>query len=167
MGVSEEQLQGIVVAFAANGLFEEAGRLAKNYDKLSNSVSGQTTKWSIGSPNYAYAQYFTGQSYLQPYYGGVANVTFEPKCRNNWHIHHGAVQVLICLSGEGWYQEWEKPAVRLTPGTVVAIPEGVKHWHGAAKDSWMQHLAIHTQEQPGATNEWLEPVDDKQYSNVE
>ncbi len=167
MGVSEEQLQGIVVAFAANGLFEEAGRLAKNYDEVSNSVSGPTTKWSIGSPNSAYAQYFTGQSYLQPYYGGVANVTFEPKCRNNWHIHHGAVQVLICLSGEGWYQEWEKPAVRLTPGTVVAIPEGVKHWHGATKDTWMQHLAIHTQEQPGATNEWLEPVDDKQYGDVE
>ncbi len=174
MGVTEEQLQGIVVALAANGLQNEAGRLAKAYDELSNSdsgltversnsASGPTTKWSVGSPNSAYAQYFVGQSFLQPYYGGVANVTFEPRCRNNWHIHHGAVQILVCVSGKGWYQEWSRPAVPLTPGTVIAIPEGVKHWHGAAADSWMQHLAIHTQEQPGATNEWLEPVSDEQY----
>ena len=167
MGVSEEQLQGIVVALAANGLLPEAGRLAKAYDELSNSDSGLTTKWSVGSPNSAYAQYFVGQSYLQPYFGGVANVTFEPRCRNNWHVHHKAVQVLICVSGEGWYQEWNKPAVQLTPGTVIAIPEGVKHWHGAAADSWMQHLAIHTQEQPGATNEWLEPVSDTQYNSLQ
>lgn len=177
MGVTEEQLQGIVVALAANGLQNEAGRLAKAYDELSNSdsgltversnsASGPTTKWSVGSPNSAYAQYFVGQSFLQPYDSGVANVTFEPRCRNNWHIHHGAVQVLICVSGKGWYQEWGRPAVPLTPGTVIAIPEGVKHWHGAAADSWMQHLAIHTQEQPGASNEWLEPVNDDQYNKV-
>ena len=155
MGVSEEQLQGIVVALAANGLMAEAGRLAGLLE----------TEWPQGQPNDAYAQYFVGNSYLQPYYGGVANVTFEPRCRNNWHIHHGAVQVLICVSGKGWYQEWNKPAVPLSPGTVIAIPEGVKHWHGAAADSWMQHLAIHTQEQPGATNEWLEPVSDTQYND--
>ena len=177
MGVSEEQLQGIVVALAANGLMNEAGRLAKAYDELSNSdsgltversnsASGPTTKWSVGSPNDAYAQYFVGQSYLQPYFGGVANVTFEPRCRNNWHVHHKAVQVLICVSGKGWYQEWDKPAITLVPGTVVAIPEGVKHWHGAAADSWMQHLAIHTQEQQGATNEWLEPVSEEQYNKI-
>ena len=177
MGVTEEQLQGIVVALAANGLLSEAGRLAKAYDELSNSdsgltversnsASGPTTKWSVGSPNSAYAQYFVGQSYLQPYFGGVANVTFEPRCRNNWHVHHGAVQVLICVSGKGWYQEWNKPAVALTPGTVIAIPDGVKHWHGAAADSWMQHLAIHTQEQPCATNEWLESVSDAQYNSL-
>ncbi|MBO4361291.1 MAG: carboxymuconolactone decarboxylase family protein [Paludibacteraceae bacterium] len=174
MGVSEEQLQGIVVALAANGLLNEAGRLAKNYAELSNgeankpsnSASAQTLVWPQGKSNDAYAQYFVGQSYLQPYFGGVANVTFEPRCRNNWHVHHGAVQVLICVSGKGWYQEWNKPAVPLTPGTVIAIPEGVKHWHGAATDSWMQHLAIHTQEQPGATNEWLEPVSDTQYNQL-
>ncbi|MBQ6984969.1 MAG: carboxymuconolactone decarboxylase family protein [Paludibacteraceae bacterium] len=174
MGVSEEQLQGIVVALAANGLLNEAGRLAKNYAELSNgeankpsnSASAQTFVWPQGKSNDAYAQYFVGQSYLQPYFGGVANVTFEPRCRNNWHVHHGAVQVLICVSGKGWYQEWGKPAVALTPGTVIAIPEGVKHWHGAAADSWMQHLAIHTQEQPGATNEWLEPVNDTQYNKL-
>ena len=156
MGVTEEQLQGIVVALAANGLLEEAGRLAGLLE----------TEWPQGQPNDAYAQYFVGQSFLQPYYGGVANVTFEPRCRNNWHVHHGAVQVLICISGKGWYQEWGRPAVPLTPGTVIAIPEGVKHWHGAAAGSWMQHLAIHTQEQPGATNEWLEPVNDRQYDTV-
>ena len=172
MGVTEEQLQGIVVALAANGLLDEAGRLAKNYEELSTSNSPTSlnsqhstlnSPWPQGKSNDAYAQYFVGQSFLQPYYGGVANVTFEPRCRNNWHVHHGAVQVLICVSGKGWYQEWNKPAVPLTPGTVIAIPEGVKHWHGAAADSWMQHLAIHTQEQPGATNEWLEPVNDRQY----
>lgn len=156
MGVTEEQLQGIVVALAANGLLDEAGRLAGLLE----------TEWPQGKPNDAYAQYFVGQSFLQPYYGGVANVTFEPRCRNNWHVHHGAVQVLICVSGKGWYQEWGRPAVPLTPGTVIAIPEGVKHWHGAAADSWMKHLAIHTQEQPGATNEWLEPVNDRQYDTV-
>ena len=156
MGVTEEQLQGIVVALAANGLLGEAGRLAGLLD----------TEWPQGQPNDAYAQYFVGQSFLQPYFGGVANVTFEPRCRNNWHIHHGAVQVLICVSGKGWYQEWGRPAVPLIPGTVITIPEGVKHWHGAAADSWMQHLAIHTQEQPGATNEWLVPVNDDQYNKV-
>ena len=154
MGVTEEQLQGIVVALAANGLLNEAGRLAGLLE----------TEWPQGKPNDAYSQYFTGQSYLRPYFGGVANVTFEPRCRNHWHIHHGAVQVLVCVSGKGWYQEWNKPAVPLTPGTVIAIPEGVKHWHGAAADSWMQHLAIHTHEQPGASNEWLEPVSDGQYN---
>ena len=175
MGVTEEQLQGIVVALAANGLLSEAGRLAKAYDELSTSnlptslnsqPSTLNLPWSQGKSNDAYAQYFVGQSYLQPYFGGVANVTFEPRCRNNWHVHHKAVQVLICVSGKGWYQEWNKPAVALTPGSVIAIPEGVKHWHGAAADSWMQHLAIHTQEQPCATNEWLEPVSDAQYNSL-
>ena len=175
MGVSEEQLQGVVVALAANGLLNEAGRLAKAYNELSPSnlptslnsqLSTLNSPWPQGKSNDAYAQYFVGQSYLQPYFGSVANVTFEPRCRNNWHIHHKAVQVLICVSGKGWYQEWGKPAVALTPGSVIAIPEGVKHWHGATADLWMQHLAIHTQEQPGATNEWLEPVNDEQYNSL-
>ena len=156
MGVSEEQLQGIVVALAANGLLNEAGRLAGLLE----------TEWPQGKWNDAYAQYFVGQSFLQPYFGGVANVTFEPRCRNNWHIHHGAVQVLICVSGRGWYQEWNKPAIPLTRGTVIAIPEGVKHWHGAATDSWMQHLALHTEVQPVNSNEWLEPVNDEQYDQL-
>jgi quercetin dioxygenase-like cupin family protein len=83
-------------------------------------------------------------------------VTFEPRCRNNWHIHHKAVQVLICVSGRGWYQEWGKDAVEMTPGIVIAIPAEVKHWHGAAKDSWFQHLTYHRDAQEGASNEWLE-----------
>ena len=148
MGVTESELQGIVVALATKVSYHDAGRMAGLLE----------TEWPQGQPNTTYAQYFSGNSYLQPY-NGIANVTFEPGCRNNWHIHHGAVQVLICVSGRGWYQEWGKPAIPLMPGTVIAIPEGVKHWHGAADDSPMQHLALHTEEQPGTSNEWLEPVD--------
>ncbi len=125
----------------------------------------------IGAPNDGFAQYFIGQSYLAPLsteQAGVYNVTFEPGCRNNWHIHHaksGGGQILICVAGRGWYQEWGKPAQALRPGDVVNIPAGVKHWHGAAADSWFSHLAI---EVPGeeASNEWCEPVDDRQYKDV-
>ena len=124
-----------------------------------------------GAPNDAYAQYFIGNSYLNPLTNpaeagvGLANVTFEPGCRNNWHIHHaerGGGQILICTDGRGWYQEWGKEPQALTPGTVVVIPAGVKHWHGAAADSWFSHIAF---EAPGkgCSNEWLEPVDDEQY----
>ena len=96
---------------------------------------------------------------------GIYNVTFEPGCRNNWHIHHadeGGGQILVCVAGRGWYQEWDKPAQLLTPGSVINIPAGVKHWHGAAQDSWMSHLAVKV---PGVNgrNEWLEPVSDAQY----
>ena len=98
--------------------------------------------------------------------GGVMNVTFEPRCRNNWHIHHKQVQVLICVAGRGWYQEWGKAPVELTPGTVIAIPAEVKHWHGAQKDSWFQHLTYHKDVQEGASNEWCEPVDDATYNLI-
>lgn len=119
----------------------------------------------LGNPNDAFAQYFSGNSYLQPLAPAVANVTFEPGCRNNWHIHHaskGGGQILLCTDGEGWYQEWGKPAQALRPGDAVTIPAGVKHWHGAAKDSWFAHIAISV---PGedASNEWLEPVSDAEY----
>ncbi|MCM1536879.1 MAG: carboxymuconolactone decarboxylase family protein [bacterium] len=125
----------------------------------------------IGQPNDAYAQYFVGQSYLAPVSGKeffIANVTFEPGCRNNWHIHHaasGGGQVLICVGGRGYYQEWGKEAVEMTPGTIITIPEGVKHWHGAASDSWFSHLVF---EIPGtdASNEWLEPVSDADYGKL-
>lgn len=127
-----------------------------------------------GQPNDAYARYFTGQSYLNPLTKPedglfLANVTFEPGCRNNWHIHHaksGGGQILICTAGEGWYQEAGKPAVSLTPGTVIIIPAEVKHWHGAKKDSWFAHIAI---EVPGeeTANEWLEAVDDAAYDGLE
>lgn len=123
------------------------------------------SKWPKGEPN-PYGKYFIGQSYLADVGGGVMNVTFEPRCRNNWHIHHKAVQVLICVSGRGWYQEWGKAPVEMTPGTVIAIPAEVKHWHGAAKDSWFQHLTYHRDAQEGASNEWLEPVTDEVYSKL-
>lgn len=125
----------------------------------------------IGSPNDGFAMYFTGQSYLAPVSAeqvGIFNVTFEPGCRNNWHIHHadqGGGQILVCVAGRGYYQEWGKEPVLMTPGDVVNIPTGVKHWHGAAPDSWFSHLAV---EVPGenSSNEWLEQVDDEQYGKV-
>ena len=125
------------------------------------------SKWPKGEPNTGYAQYFIGNSYLAPMDGGLVNVTFEPRCRNNWHIHHKQVQVLICVAGRGWYQEWGKEPVELKPGMVIEIPEGVKHWHGAAKDSWMQHLTYHKDVQEKADNEWLEPVSDEQYNTLQ
>lgn len=126
----------------------------------------------LGQPNDAYAQYFSGQSYLAPIADGavpVANVTFEPGCRNNWHIHHGedgaGDQVLLCTAGSGWYQEEGKEAVSLTPGTAIRIPAGVKHWHGAKADSWFSHLAFTTPGE-GVSNEWLEPVSDEHYNKL-
>ena len=125
----------------------------------------------IGEPNSAYAQYFTGNSYLAPISREqvvVSNVTFEPRCRNNWHIHHaksGGGQMLIGVAGRGWYQEAGKPAVEILPGTVIHIPAGVKHWHGASADGWFAHLAF---EIPGeeTSNEWLEPVTDEEYDKL-
>lgn len=123
----------------------------------------------IGEPNDAYAKYFIGQSYLAPISTeqiNIANVTFEPGCRNNWHIHHateGGGQLLVCVAGEGWYQEWGKPARKLLPGDVVNIPANVKHWHGAAKDKWFAHLAMSPAGE-NVSNEWLEPVDDTDYN---
>ena len=135
----------------------------------------ETDVFGIGDPNLAYAQYFKGNSYLKPLVSPeqtdlfMANVTFEPGCRNNWHVHHaksGGGQQLICHAGEGWYQEEGKEAVSLTPGTVIVIPPNVKQWHGAKKDSWFSHLAV---EVPGAetSNEWLEPVDDEWYESLD
>ncbi|MEY8334140.1 carboxymuconolactone decarboxylase family protein [Lachnospiraceae bacterium 47-T17] len=125
----------------------------------------------IGKPNDDFAQYFTGRSFLAPLSTsqvGIFNVTFEPGCRNNWHIHHadkGGGQILVCAAGRGYYQEEGKEAQELRPGDVVNIPVGVKHWHGAAKDSWFSHLAV---EVPGenSSNEWLEAVDDGTYNSL-
>ena len=134
----------------------------------------KTDAFGIGAPNDAYAQYFQGQSYLNPLTEPgasavfLANVTFEPGCRNNWHIHHaqsGGGQLLICTAGEGWYQEDGKDAVKLTPGTVVTIPANVKHWHGAAADSWFSHIAVEVPGE-GTSNEWLDPVTDEEYANL-
>lgn len=126
----------------------------------------ENSQWQVGKFNSAYAQYFDGKSYLAPLSGVASNVTFEPGCRNHWHIHHKSVQVLVCVAGRGWYQEWGKPAVELTLGTVIAIPAEAKHWHGAAKDSWFQHIAYMTKVEDGASNEWLEAVDASDYDKL-
>lgn len=128
-----------------------------------------------GNLNEAFAQYFIGDSFLQPLTSPnetavfLANVTFEPGCCNNWHIHHakkGGGQLLICTAGEGWYQEKGKAAVSLKPGMVITIPPEVKHWHGAKKDSWFSHIAV---EVPGekTSNEWCEAVTDEEYNELE
>lgn len=129
--------------------------------------------FGVGRENSAYAQYFIGKSYLNPLTPEgiapfMANVTFEPGCRNNWHIHHadkGGGQILLCVAGEGWYQEWGKPARSLKAGDVVVIPANVKHWHGAKKDSAFAHIAV---EVPGenTSNEWKEAVTDEEYDEL-
>ena len=131
----------------------------------------QTIMFPIGKPNDAYAKYFKGQSYLAPVSTeqvAIYNVTFEPKCRNNWHIHHatkGGGQMLVAVGGRGYYQEWGKEPVEMTPGDVIHIPANVKHWHGAAPDSWFSHLAFEI-EGENTSNEWLEEVSDEEYGKL-
>lgn len=143
----------------------------KNQDK---AAFDQQNVFGQGQENTGFAQYFIGTSYLNPLTKAgecpvfLANVTFEPGCRNNWHIHHaktGGGQILICTAGSGWYQEEGKEAVSLEPGTVIVIPPEVKHWHGAKADSWFSHIAL---EVPGeeTSNEWLEAVDDESYAKL-
>ncbi len=140
---------------------EEGGRAAHE----------RTCIFPVGEPNAAYAQYFVGNSYLAPISTeqvAFFNVTFEPGCRNNWHVHHaseGGGQMLVCVAGRGWYQEWGKPAQKMLPGDVIHIPANVKHWHGAAADSWFSHLAFEI-EGADASNEWLEPVGEADYENL-
>lgn len=130
--------------------------------------------FGTGVPNDRFAQYFVGNSYLNPLNKPgesavfLANVTFEPGCRNNWHIHHaksGGGQILVCTAGEGWYQEEGKEAVNLVPGTVITIPANVKHWHGAKKDSWFSHIAVEVPGEEGK-NEWCEPVTEEEYNQL-
>ena len=131
----------------------------------------ELSAFPLGQPNTAYAQFFDGQSYLAPLsleQVGIFNVTFEPGCRNHWHIHHakaGGGQILVCVFGRGYYQEWGKPAQELKPGDVVNIPANVKHWHGAAKDSWFQHLAVEVAGEE-TSNEWCEAVDPEEYAKL-
>ena len=137
---------------------------------MNNNEHGSV--FGLGKPNVDYAKYFVGNSYLNPLAKTdnmfIANVTFEPACRNNWHIHHATKdggQILICVDGAGWYQEEGKEAVSLGPGDVITIPANVKHWHGAKKDSWFSHIAI---EVPGenTSNEWCEKVTDEEYDKL-
>lgn len=182
-GVTKKEIAAIIThaAFYAGwpvawAVFNMAKEIWTEDEEVGSDNSGmaeyqRSIFFPIGDPNDAYAQYFDGQSYLAPVCGQpfpIANVTFEPGCRNHWHIHHadkGGGQLLICVGGKGYYQEWGKEAVLMTPGTVIEIPEGVKHWHGAAPDSWFSHLAF---EIPGenASNEWLESVSDDDYSRL-
>lgn len=141
------------------------------YDDPAMCAHAREMAFPIGEPNVSYARYFVGNSWLAPVSTSqihVSNVTFEPRCRNNWHIHHarsGGGQTLICVAGRGFYQEEGKPAVEMKPGDCINISVGVKHWHGAAPDSWFSHLAV---EVPGeeTSNEWLEPVSDEEYDRA-
>lgn len=131
----------------------------------------QTIMFPIGKPNDAYAKFFVGQSYLAPISTeqvSIYNVTFEPKCRNNWHIHHskiGGGQMVIGVGGRGYFQEWGKEPVEIHPGDVIHIPANVKHWHGAAPDAWFSHLAFEI-EGTELSNEWLEAVSDEAYNKL-
>ena len=177
-GVSREEIAAIVthVGFYAGwpkawAVFRMAKDVWKDAELTEKDKYQNTILFPIGAPNDGFAKYFIGQSYLAPVSKeqvGIFNVTFEPKCRNNWHIHHadkGGGQILICVGGRGYYQEWGKDAVEMNPGDCINIPAGVKHWHGAAPDSWFSHLAIEVPGENGS-NEWLEPVDDKQYEGL-
>lgn len=155
-------------AWAAFRLAKEVWNEENSFDNKMD-MHAASMIFPIGQPNDGFAQYFSGKSFLAPLSKdqvGIFNVTFEPGCRNNWHIHHaksGGGQILICVAGRGYYQEWGKDAIKMLPGDVVNIPVGVKHWHGAAPDSWFSHLAV---EVPGVetSNEWLEAVLDDDYT---
>ncbi|MDE5768572.1 MAG: carboxymuconolactone decarboxylase family protein [Oscillospiraceae bacterium] len=147
-----------------------------NLEERSNFDHGKSAHadsmiFPIGQPNDGFAQYFIGQSYLAPVsveQVGIFNVTFEPGCRNNWHIHHaskGGGQILICIAGRGWYQEWGKEPQELHAGDIVNILPDVKHWHGAALDSWFSHLAVEVPGENGTT-EWCEFVSDEEYNKL-
>lgn len=161
----DSQLKSHINVGKHNGLTDE--QIAEILE-IADRTGAQNVLFGFGNENTAFAKYFIGKSYLQPLAKegiSAANVTFEPKCRNNWHIHHKTGQTLLVVSGRGWYQEWGKPAQELKPGDVVEIPEGVKHWHGAAKDSWFTHIAISVPAE-GASSEWLEAVSDAEYNKL-
>lgn len=179
-GVTRKEIAAIIThtAFYTGwpkgwAVFNMAKEIWTDKTTIENEKAQHAAKmlFPIGEPNDTFKQYFIGQSYLAPISSeqvGIFNVTFEPGCRNNWHVHHaksGGGQILVCVAGHGYYQEWGKPVQILNPGDIVNIPAEVKHWHGATHDSWFSHLAI---EVPGENtfNEWCEPVNDDQYSKL-
>lgn len=179
-GVTRTEIAEILtqIAFYAGwpkawGAFRQAVEVWNDSTEVSDARQQfeRELMFPIGEPNTAYAKYFIGNSYLAPISTEQVqffNVTFEPRCRNNWHIHHaskGGGQMLVGVGGRGWYQEEGKPAVEILPGTVIHIPANVKHWHGAAADGWFSHLAF---EIPGenTSNEWCEPVTDEEYDKL-
>ena len=157
-------------AWAAFRMAKDIWADAENTDE--KQLHQNSMVFPIGAPNDGFAQYFSGQSYLAPVSTEqvkIFNVTFEPGCRNNWHIHHatqGGGQMLIGIAGRGWYQEEGKAAVEILPGTVIHIPANVKHWHGAAANSWFAHLAFELSGE-NTSNEWLEPVTDEEYDKIQ
>ena len=176
-GITKEEMAEIITHAAFYSGWPNAWavfNMAKEVYADENTKETHGGMFGMGEPNTAYAKYFIGNSYLKPLTKpgesvvSIANVTFEPKCRNNWHVHKstsGGGQILVCVEGEGYYQEEGKPAQKLHPGDVVVIPANVKHWHGATADSWFSHLAV---EVPGenTSNEWLEPVSDEEYQKL-
>lgn len=179
-GVSKEEMAAVLTHTAFYAGWPKAWatfNLAKEVYQESTPPTSekdqyqQTIMFPIGAPNDAFAKYFVGQSYLAPVSQEqvtIYNVTFEPKCRNNWHIHHakkGGGQMLIGVGGRGYYQEWGKEPVEIKPGVVIHIPANVKHWHGAAPDSWFSHLAFELEGEE-TSNEWLEAVSDEEYSKL-
>ncbi len=178
-GITREEIAEILTHAAFYAGWPKAWaafRLAKEVWSEETETDGKSKHqnqmvFPIGECNTKFAPYFVGQSYLYPlsdHQIGIYNVTFEPGCRNHWHIHHaqtGGGQILLCVAGRGYYQEEGKPVQELHPGDIVNIPPEVKHWHGAAEDSWFSHLAV---EVPGkeTSTEWCEPVTDEQYQNV-
>lgn len=181
-GITRTEIAEIIthIAFYAGwpkawAAFNQAKEIWADDETQGDSIS--ELAFPKGSANTAYARYFIGNSYLAPLAPKnlgegeqsvlpMNNVTFEPGCRNNWHIHHGARQILICVAGKGWYQEWGKPAIALQMGDIIDIPEGVKHWHGAQKDAWFQHIATHINVADTTSDEWLEAVSDEIYNRL-
>ena len=157
--------KGWAVFRLAKDIWNEEAPALTDKDRYQNEIF-----FPIGEPN-PYGDFFVGQSYLAPLTTTQVptfNVTFEPACRNNWHIHHaksGGGQMLICVGGRGYYQEWRKEPQELTPGSIINIPAEVKHWHGAAPDSWFSHLALEIPGEDGKT-EWCEPVSDEDYGKL-
>ncbi len=177
-GVTKKEIAAVITHVAFYTGWPKAWavfNLAKNvWNEEASAEDAKTVHensmiFPIGEANVNYAKYFKGQSYLSPVTTeqvGIFNVTFEPGCRNNWHIHHadkGGGQILVCVAGRGFYQEWSKDPIEMKPGDHVNIPAGVKHWHGAASDSWFSHLAIEVPGENGSA-EWLEEVSDEEYS---
>lgn len=177
-GVTKEEAAAIITntafyagwpkAWAAFNLAKEVWNDTDTIVLTEKDKYAQTIMFPIGEPNNAYAKYFIGQSYIAPISTTqvkMFNVTFEPKCRNNWHIHHakqGGGQMLIAIGGRGYYQEWGKEPIEMKPGDIINIPANIKHWHGAASDSWFSHIAVEI-DGVETSNEWLETVDDSEY----
>ena len=172
-GVTKEQIAEVLTQLAFYSGWPKAWaafRMAKEIwtEETDAADFARCSLFPLGAPNDAYAKYFTGRSYLSLLTKErlvTANVTFEPGCRNWWHIHHKGGQILLCTAGRGYYQEWGREAQELRPGDVVNIAPEVKHWHGAAPDSWFSHIAIEVPAE-GGSNEWVEPVADAEYGKL-